>query len=618
MIMRVWVSGGLRPRHLPILAVAALLASGASDAFGQAWMTYSHNAQHSNQSAYASQVPQQVRWSTPVDLNPQYTGGGSLLTHYGTPLITSQNVVIVPVKVNALGDFRVEARRGTDGSLLWRVSSDYVLPAFNWIPPFNPTLVPNDTKLVIPAAGGTVLVRTNPNGVRGSLGRLAFFGIDNYNRNPAAFNTALRISTPITSDASGNLFFGYLSSGAALPGYPNGIPSGLARIGADGAGRFVAASSLSGDAGFPRIAGNCTPAVTADGSTVYVGVNSAYSGGGFLCRANASDLSPLGRVRLIDPSTGNGARVTSDGTSSPTIGPDGDVYYGVLESNFPQHHARGWMLHFNATLTQSKTPGSFGWDDTPSIVPASAVPSYQGSSSYLILTKYNNYSNPGIGGDGLNSLAVLDPNDQTQSDPILSSVTVMKEILKVLSPTPNPEGLPGVTEWCISACAIDAANHCAVVNNEDGKCYRWDFNTNTLTPGLQVAAPTGEAYTPTMIGPDGAAYCINNARLNCCVANPPRRPRPSRCPRTRPAPPRSNARSICAGRNRARRSRRLGSARSAPIGRSTDQQHARCSRLGTFPCEAGARAEARLRPYYVPAGTGAAWADALGFAAQRF
>ncbi len=53
----------------------------------------------------------------------------------------------------------------------------------------------------------------------------------------------------------------------------------------------------------------------------------------------------------------------------------GDVYYGVIESSFGDHNGRGWLLHYSADLTTVKTPGSFGWDDTASIVPASMVPS---------------------------------------------------------------------------------------------------------------------------------------------------------------------------------------------------------------------------------------------------
>jgi hypothetical protein len=69
-------------------------------------------------------------------------------------------------------------------------------------------------------------------------------------------------------------------------------------------------------------------------------------------------------------------------------------------------------LHFSGNLATTKTPGAFGWDDTASIVPASMVPSYAGASTYLVMTKYNNYAGVGNGsnvGDGVNRIAVLDP-----------------------------------------------------------------------------------------------------------------------------------------------------------------------------------------------------------------
>jgi len=96
------------------------------------------------------------------------------------------------------------------------------------------------------------------------------------------------------------------------------------------------------------------------------------------------------------------------------------------------------MLNFDESLSQVKLPGSFGWDDTASIVPATLVPSYNGGSAYLILTKYNNYA--GIGtGDGVNKLAVLDPN-QAQPDEYSSpSVPVMREVLTIAGRTPEPK-----------------------------------------------------------------------------------------------------------------------------------------------------------------------------------
>jgi hypothetical protein len=173
------------------------------------------------------------------------------------------------------------------------------------------------------------------------------------------------------------------------------------------------------------------------------------------------------------------------------------------------------MLHFSGNLSTTKTPGAFGWDDTASIVPATAVPQYHGSSSYLILTKYNNYVEGG--GDGHNRLAILDPN-ATETDPV-TGATVMLEVITILGPTPDPNfGGTAVREWCINSAAIDAANKCAVVNSEDGHAYRWSFPSNSLSPAFPMAAATGEAYTPTVIGPDGAVYAINNAVLYCCQA----------------------------------------------------------------------------------------------------
>jgi hypothetical protein len=469
-------------------------------------------------------IPQSIRWQTPVDLNPQYAGGGDLLTHYGSPLITSQNMVLVPVKTTAHGSFRLEAHHGSNGTLLWKINSDYVFPHFNWIPSWGPVLTPGDSMVAMPAAGGTILIRKTPDSGHGNLTRVAFFGIANYQQNPAAFNAAIHICTPITCDNAGNFYFGYVSSGASLPGYPNGIPSGLAKVSSTGSGTFNGAAALSGDNSMIKVSYNCAPALTSDGSTVYVAVNNvptADAGGfgeGYLCRLRTSDLGRLSSVFLEDPDQGVGAAVsTDDSTSSPTIGIDGDVYFGVLEGSFPSHHDRGWMLHFSGDLATTKTPGSFGWDDTASTVPASAVPSYTGTSEYLILTKYNNYAN--VGGDGSNKLAILDPN-ATEPDPIVPTTAVMKEVLTILGPTPNPE-LFGVREWCINSAAIDSINKCAVVNSEDGHVYRWNFITNTLSPAFPMAAATGEAYTPTLIGPDGAVYAINNAVLYCCQAAPP-------------------------------------------------------------------------------------------------
>src|SRR5439155_17102412 len=144
--------------------------------------------------------------------------------------------------------------------------------------------------------------------------------------------------------------------------------------------------------------------------------------------------------------------------ASPTIGPDGDVYFGVLGN--PDDGSRGFLLHFSGDLATEKTPGGFGWDYTAAIVPSAMVPLYTGTSPYLIFAKYNNYA--GGDGNGVNRVALLDPND-TQIDPYpsVNGLLEMREVLTMIGPTPDPEWFSthpnAVREWCINTAAVNPA-----------------------------------------------------------------------------------------------------------------------------------------------------------------
>ncbi len=188
----------------------------------------------------------------------------------------------------------------------------------------------------------------------------------------------------------------------------------------------------------------------------------------------------------------------------------------MLENPFLYNHDRGWLLHFTGNLASALTPGAFGWDDTASIVPASMVPSYTGSSTYLLITKYNNYKE--TGGNGINKLAILDPS-ATMTDPITGN-TVMKEVLTIAGVTPDPT-LPAVREWCINSAAVDPFTDSILVNSEDGKLYRWNLTSNSFTQVVTLTSGVGEAYTPTVIGKDGTVYAINNATLFAVGIAPP-------------------------------------------------------------------------------------------------
>jgi hypothetical protein len=207
---------------------------------------------------------------------------------------------------------------------------------------------------------------------------------------------------------------------------------------------------------------------------------------------------------------GGAAWVNDNASSSPTVGPDGDVYIGVLEANAPSHNFRGWLLHFDASLAQSKTPGGFGWDNTPSIVPREMVPQYAGTSGYLLALKYNSYGGVGTG-DGQHRVAIVDPN-ATQVDRF-SNALVMREVITVLGPSPDPGYLGGVEEWCINTAAVDPQTASVLMNSEDGYLYRWHLPSNTLSERIGLNNGYAQSYTPTAIGPDGRVYAVNNARL---------------------------------------------------------------------------------------------------------
>jgi uncharacterized repeat protein (TIGR01451 family) len=489
---------------LIIAALGIILFSQLADA--QSWNNHSRDSQHTALSSVASQPLNAVRWQTPVDLNPQYSGS-DLLIHYGSPLITLANTIIVPVKTGASGGFRVEGRNGANGSLIWTQTTDYILPPHNWTPSYSPTLTPSQ-RLYFAGAGGTVFYRDNLDANSGATGRLAFYGISNYNLNPGAYNSAVFINTPITSDAAGNIYFGFQVTGTNSLN----LQSGVARIASNGVGSLVSASSAAADAAIIKVVHNCAPALSNDGSTLYIAVSTGNFGRGFLLALNSSSLATSAKVALKDAASGNDALLPDDGTASPTVGPDGDVYFGVLENPFPSNHDRGWLLHFSGNLSQTRTAGAFGWDDTASIVPASIVPTYTGSSSYVLMTKYNNYA--GSGGDGVNKIAILDPN-AAMVDPV-TGATVMKEVLTIAGVTHDddfPNNPNAVREWCINTAVVDPFTKSVLANSEDGRLYRWDLAGNAFPEAITLTPGIGEAYTPTLIGPDGTVYAINNATL---------------------------------------------------------------------------------------------------------
>jgi hypothetical protein len=503
------------------LVAACVAIAAAAQAAG--WSSFGGNAQHTGVSSTPAQPLATVRWSTPVDLAPP---AEPILIHYGSPVITAANTVVIPVKTGASDGYRIDARKGGDGTRVWTAATDYVAPPHAWIPSYGPTIAAGN-RVYFAGAGGTILYRDTPDAaVPANSGRLAFYGLSAWLGARADFSSTVYVNTPITTDADGTLWFGFRTTANA----PLGLVSGIARIDAAGNGTWISAAAIAGDAAVTRVPHQAAPALSNDGRTLYVvvaednGVGHAYLVGIDPATLAPREIAPgvPMRATLKDPRAANLDPLISDNSSaSPMVGPDGDVYYGVLGN--PQNGSRGWMLHYSGDLATTKTPGAFGWDNTAAVVPASMVPSYAGGSSYLIFSKYNDYAGSD-GGQGVNRIAVLDPNDtMVEPHPSSNGTRVMKEVLTIAGPTPDADAVVlypnAVVEWCINAAAIDPATKSVMANSEDGKLYRWDLATNTLSQAVTLSAGVGEAYTTTLIGPDGTVYATNWAILNAVGGN---------------------------------------------------------------------------------------------------
>ena len=501
-------------RILSIIAAAFVwLAAGKlpAQSIRLPWSGYGHDSQHDGIAPVPSQPLNRIIWQTPVDLSVPQSNGYPLFIHYGSPLVTRSNTVIVPVKTGALGGFEIEALTGATGATNWVQPTDYILPPHDWTPPYSPALTPRN-RVFFAGGGGTVYYCDTPDTTNSSpsIGQIAFYGLTNYLADTNDYLGEVYVSTPITSDRYGNIYFGFQVTGPT----PLNLSSGIARIDFKGHGTWVAATSTVNDGYISQVALNCAPALANDDNVVYITVNNGSSGYGYLVGLDSRTLAPLYSALLNDVVSGDYANVDDDSSASPMVGPAGDVYYGVLETPSLSNNDRGWLLHFDRTLTQSKLPGAFGWDDTPSVVAASLVPSYRGDSSYLLMAKYNNYAS--IGGDGVNKIAILDPNN-SKTDPI-SGAMVMNEILTMTGPTPdlNAQGqgyTNAVREWCINTAAVDPFTKSVLANSEDGCLYRWDLTSNTPLSNQRARPGLGEAYTPTVVGVNGFVYAINDAVL---------------------------------------------------------------------------------------------------------
>jgi hypothetical protein len=487
---------------LGLLAVGAI-AGAQVNSFGG-------NAQHTNLYTPAAQTMNKIRWQTSID-----TSNSGEFGHYGAPLVTAANTVIVPVLVSGVA-IELHAFDGATGAAKWTVTTDYVFPPHSWLPEYQACI--SGSRLYYQGAGGTLYYVTDIDTNSPSAPtQVCFYGMSTYQADKANFDGNLFIDTPLTPDSSGNVFFGFrIPVGQSAPA-PFTTISGYAKIDSSGNGSYALVDAMTGDANITRDLHNAAPALSNDESKLYVVVgknDTRYYG--YLVALNTSNMSTSSQVFLLDPRNGNNAGVLDDSTATPMVAPDGDVFLGVFAN--PYNGSRGFLTHFSGDLSVTKPYGGFGWDYTPAIVPASMVPSYNGPSSYLLFCKYNNYDTTGLDdGDGVNRVAVLDPNAlQTDAHPSSNGLQIMREVQTVIGFTPDPESPQSqvaTREMCVNASCVNPATDSVFFNSEDGRAYRWNLASNQVTESIVLTPGFGEPYVPSVIGTDGTVYTLNGGNL---------------------------------------------------------------------------------------------------------
>lgn len=469
------------------------------------------NAQHTSNFG-TSQNANVIKQTIQIKENMS-TGFG----HFAHPLITSANTLLMPIRTSTNG-YRVDSYDAGSGAFRFSLASDWINPQTSWFIPFQPVVVPGTpSRMYMPGAGGTVLMIEDPDAASApTITRLCFYtDLTTYNTNAAAYNASVYLNSAITADSAGNIYFTYRTVGTS-PAPLSSTQGGIVRIDPAGNATYVVAGTAAADAGIEETPNGSALVISNDGTTVYGYVRApgtdAYC---YLVGLNSTTLATKYKVFLWDPrNNGLGARIIDQSTGSPMVAPDNDLFVPVFAN--PYNGSRGFLLHFNEDLTTEYTPGGFGWDYSPSLVPASMVPSYTGSSSYLIFAKYNNYAT--TDGNGINSVAILDPNS-TQIDFHSTSPAnfeIMREVLKANAPTPDADypTYPGAArELCINISAVDAASKSVIFDCADGHLYKWDLEKNQFDQAIELNSGILQPYVPTVVGTDGTIYTLNGGYM---------------------------------------------------------------------------------------------------------
>jgi hypothetical protein len=455
------------PARGAALLATILLAAAHADTAGawQAsvdWPQWGQNSEHQGAVAVPAQSLEGVLAQTTYDPfvdQERVDGGGSILVHYQTPMLSDGDVFMefktgTYTPANGSNDatrwnsqvWNERRLHLVNGQLVqrWSFQSDWRPEpadlALGWEPVFHAAL--SGPFVYVPGLGGTVFEVSALDGRQ--VARLDPFG--------GAVDPSVYVSGPLVVDGSGDVFYNALRLDAG----EHATGAWLVRIDAVGRARATSFADLvpgapatcvgafdnstlpwppapdalppSAPCGLQRPGLNVAPAIGPDG-TVYTisraDFNERYS---FVVAANP-DLSPKWaasmRDRLndgcgvlvpiaptpapapgscrndanfgVDPQTNQrpAGRVRDIMSSSPTVLPDGSVLYGAWTR---YDTIRGHLFEFSASGA-FKAAIDFGYDSTPAV--------YQHDGIHIVLKEnhydgeFGTYCNP----DGVNPIS---------------------------------------------------------------------------------------------------------------------------------------------------------------------------------------------------------------------
>lgn len=453
---------------------------------------------------------------------------------------------------------------------VWSFTSDWKpVPSFSsqsgngpfWEPVFHPVLV--DDFIYVPGAGGTVAKVNKSNGTIAAT--INPFG--------TMQDKDIFVTGPLSADKNGNVYYNAIKLKSGKPWDEDVVDSWLVKITPNNTSSKVSFTTLTPGAptgtdpckvgfssallpwppspdavpttvpcGSQRPGINVAPAIGPDGTIYTVSRAHFVTRYNFLIAVN-SNLTPKWNASLrgrlndgcgvllpiggpggcragatlgVDPEVNESGpgRVLDDGSSSPTVAPDGSVLFGTFTR---YNWAQGHLMKFSST-GQFQGAYEFGWDITPGI--------YSHGGTYSIVIKDNHYGEVG----SYCNVESICPSDRTATHPTYPEeylITQLNSAMGVEWKFKNTNTLscsrdangnvtcvddhPNSFEWCVNAMAIDR-DGVVYANNEDGNLFAINQG-GTLKQKLFQQLALGAAYTPASIGKDGKIYSQNAGHL---------------------------------------------------------------------------------------------------------